>query len=84
MNSPLLQLWGWNEPSCAVLCVLQLALPPVMVILVDDLDDVSHSEPNACFFAGNELIFGWVILKLCPHIDLKKEKGMIRAAKSYL
>lgn len=45
-----------------------------MVILVDDLDDVSHSETNACFFARDELIFGWVVLKLSPHIDLKGER----------
>lgn len=73
MSSPLLQLWGWNEPSGAILRVLQLALPPVMVILVDDLDDVSHSEPNACFLARNEFIFGWVIFKLRPYVDLKRD-----------
>lgn len=45
-----------------------------MVILVDDLDDVSHSEANACFFAGDEVVFGWIILKLRPDIDLKRKR----------
>lgn len=43
-----------------------------MVILGDDLDDVTHPEANARLLAGDEFVFGGVILKLSPHIDLSK------------
>lgn len=68
--SPLLQLWRWDEACCAIFCVLQLALPPVVVILGDNLDDVTHPKANAGLLAGDELIFGGVIFKLSPYVDL--------------
>lgn len=42
-----------------------------MVILGDDLNNVAHSEANACLLTGNEVIFGRVILKLGTNIDLE-------------
>lgn len=69
---PLLQLWWWNEACGPVLGVLQLSLPPVVVVLGDDLNDVAHSEANACLLTGNEVIFGWVILKLGTNVDLEE------------
>ncbi len=72
-NSPLLKFrWG-NQSCCAVLCVFQLALPPVMVIFVDNLDYVTHPEANPCLFTGDEVILHRIILELCPHIDLRKD-----------
>lgn len=68
--SPLLQLW-WRDEACrAIFCVLQFALPPVMIVLGDDLDNVTHPEANSSFLAWDEFIFGGVILKLSPYVDL--------------
>lgn len=71
--SPLLQLWRRDEACRAIFCVLQLALPPVVVILGDDLDDVAHPEADAGLLAGDEFVFGGVIFKLSPHVDLWRE-----------
>lgn len=72
-----MQLRRGNEASGAVLGVLQLALPPVVVVFTDDLDDVTHPEANACFFTGDEVILGWVVLKLCSHKYLRTKFGIL-------
>lgn len=41
-----------------------------MVVLGDDLNNVPHPEANACLLTGNEVVFGWVILKLGTNVDL--------------
>lgn len=46
-----------------------------MVIFVDNLDYVTHSEANPCLFTGDEVILHRVILELCPYIDLRR-RGM--------
>lgn len=75
-NLPLLEFrWG-NESRSAILGVFQFALPPVMVIFVDNLDYVTHSEANPCLFTGDEVILHRVILELCSYIDLRR-RGMI-------
>lgn len=45
-----------------------------MVVFGDDLDDVAHAEANPGLLAGNELVFGGVVFKLSPHVDLWEEK----------
>lgn len=45
-----------------------------MVIFVDNLDYVTHSEANPCLFTGDEVILHRVILKLCSYIDLRRDK----------
>lgn len=42
-----------------------------MVVLGDDLNNVPHSEANACLLTGNEVIFGWVVLKLGTNVNLE-------------
>lgn len=48
-----------------------------MVILGDDLDDVAYPEANSSLLAGDELIFGGVIFKLGPHVDLWPKAEML-------
>lgn len=71
--SPLLELWRGDEARRAVLGVLQLALPPIVVVLGDDLDDVAHPEANASLFTRDEVILRGVVLKLGPHVDLQRK-----------
>ena len=71
-HPPLLQLRRGNESGGGVLGVLQLALPPVVVVLGDDLDDVAHAEANARLLARDEVVLGGVVLKLGTHVDLRK------------
>lgn len=42
-----------------------------MVVLGDDLNDVAHPEANARLFAGDEVIFRRVILKLSAYVNLR-------------
>lgn len=70
-NVPFLKLRGRNETRSAVFGVFQFALPPIVIVLADDLDDVTHAEPDASLLAGNEVVLGGVIFKLCSHIDLR-------------
>lgn len=44
-----------------------------MVIFVDNLDYVTHSEANPGFFTGDEVILYRVILELCPYVDLRRD-----------
>lgn len=48
-----------------------------MVILGDDLDDVAYPEANSSLLAGDELVFGGVIFKLSPHVDLWPKAEML-------
>lgn len=67
---PLLQLWG-GDKSCKVGSVaLHSALPPVGILLVDDLNDVTGLKLKAGFFAWDDVIFGWVVVKLGSHVHL--------------
>lgn len=76
-NSPLLKLRRGNESSCTILHVLQLALPPVVVIFTDDLDYVSNPEANTRFFTWDEVIFGGIILKLCTYENLRTKVDIL-------
>lgn len=44
-----------------------------MVVLTDDLDDVTHPEADPGLLTGNEVILGGVVLKLGTHVDLREE-----------
>jgi len=70
-HSPLLQLGRGHEARRAVLGVLQLALPPVVVVLGDDLDDVTHLEADAGLLAWDEVVFRRVVLELSADVDLE-------------
>ena len=70
LYSPLLQLRRGDESRSAVLGVLQLSLPPVVVILGDDLNDVAHPEANASLLARDEVVLGRVVLELSTDVDL--------------
>lgn len=45
-------------------------LPPVGVILVDDLQQVSGGKAEPGLLAGNEAIRGWVVVEVALHKDL--------------
>ena len=76
-HPPLLQLRRGNESGGGVLGVLQLALPPVVVVLGDDLDDVAHAEAHPRLLAGDELVPGGVVLELSPDVDLHRNRGRV-------
>lgn len=69
-NIPFLKFWRRNETRSSIFGVFQFTLPPIVIILTDNLDNVTNSESNASFFAGDEVILGWIIFKLCSYIDL--------------
>ena len=46
-------------------------LPPVEVLLVKDLQNVSAAEAEACLLAGNQVVVGRVVIKVTLHKSLK-------------
>ena len=54
---------------------LHAALPPVGVLLVDDLDDVIRLELQPCLLARDEVVLGGVIVELRPHVHLNKRES---------
>lgn len=69
-NIPFLKFRRRNETCSSIFGVFQFTLPPIVIILTNNLDNVTNSESNASFFAGDEVILGWIIFKLCSYIDL--------------
>lgn len=67
---PFLELWGGDESGEVSSTALHSALPPVGILLVDDLNDVTGLKLEAGFFAWDEVILGRVVVKLGPHIHL--------------
>jgi len=49
---------------------LHAALPPVGVLLVDDLDDVACLELQPRLLARDEVVLGGVVVELRPHVHL--------------
>lgn len=50
---------------------VSLHLPPVDVVLVDDLQDVSRLEPQAGLLAGNQVVVGRVVVVVTLEEDLE-------------
>ena len=46
-------------------------LPPVGVLLVDYMEDVSLEKGQACLFTGDQVVCGWIIVEVWLQIDLK-------------
>lgn len=67
---PFLKFWGGDDSSKVGSRDVHLALPPVWIMLVDDLNDVARFELQPCFFAWDEVILGRVVVKLSPHVRL--------------
>lgn len=55
-----------------------MALPPVGILLVDDLDDVTGLELQARLFARDEVILGGVVVELRPHVHLQIKQNVTR------
>lgn len=72
-NVPLLQFRGGDQTCEPWLWALQPALPPVWILLVDNLDDVTCFEFQTSFLAWYEIIFRWIVVKLSSHVHLKRE-----------
>lgn len=75
---PFLELWGGDESGKVSSTALHSALPPVGILLVDDLNDVTGLKLEAGFFTWDDVILGRVVVKLGPHIHLlvKKTHGV--------
>ena len=69
-----LKLRAWNQPGCPGCCHLP-GLPPVVVILADDLQDVPGVEGDAGLGAGDQVIVHRVILELGPDKDVTRGRG---------
>lgn len=65
-----MELGGGNEAGKVDGAALHSALPPVGVLLVDDVDDVSGLELEAGLFARDEVVLGRVVIELSPHVRL--------------
>ena len=72
-SSPFLQLRRRNQSCWFLGGAFHPPLPPVTVILVDDLDNVPSNKLQSCFLARNQIVFFWIIVKLCSHEHLKKK-----------
>ena len=64
-----LELWAGNQASSAGGRHLP-GLPPVVIVLADNLEDVPGVEWNAGLCAGDQVIVHRVILELGPHEDV--------------
>lgn len=53
---------------CACVCT---DLPPVKVLLIENLQNVSTAEAEPGFLTGNQVIMGWVIVEVALHKGLK-------------
>lgn len=49
-------------------------LPPVKVLLVENLENVAAAEAEPCFFTGNQVIVGRVIVEVALYKGLKRLK----------
>lgn len=53
-------------------------LPPVKVLLVENLQNVSTAEAKSRFFTGNQVIVRWVVVKVTLYKGLKRQiKGNV-------
>lgn len=52
-----------------------LHLPPVDVVLVDDLQDVSRLKPQASLLAGNQVVIGRVVVVVTLEEDLETRRS---------
>ena len=50
-------------------------LPPVVVVLADDLQDVAGVEGDPRLCAGDQVVVQGVILELCSHKDVAGRRG---------
>lgn len=75
---PFLQLRGGDQPGKVGSAALHSALPPVGILLVDDLDDVTGLELQARLFARDEVILGGVVVELRPHVHLQIKQNVTR------
>lgn len=75
---PFLQLRGGDQPGEVGSAALHSALPPVGILLVDDLDDVTGLELQARLFARDEVILGGVVVELRPHVHLQIKQNVTR------
>ena len=69
-----LKLWAWNQPGCPGCCHLP-GLPPVVVVLADDLQDVAGVEGDTRLGAGDEVVIKRVVLELRPDEYVAGRRG---------
>ena len=71
MYSLLLEDFGRYEPrECLVVFSFSVRLPPVGILLVDDVQNVSLLEGDAELAAWNVDVFLRVVIKVCSYMDL--------------
>lgn len=59
----------------------RLHLPPVDVVLVDDLQNVSGLEPQAGLLAGDQVVVGRVVVVVTLEEDLEARGRSVRGHK---
>jgi len=90
-RAPLLQFWGGDETrGFAGACTPSPCLPPVVVVLADDMEDVPDLERDARLCTRDQVVVFWVVAEKCSHCDLdntirmENEGSAIRSSASKL
>lgn len=60
------------EASEGFLILISVRLPPVWVVLTDDVEDVSLTKGQSQFSARHVWVVGWVVGKVCLHMHLER------------
>ena len=76
--SLLLEDFRWYEPrECLVVFPFSVCLPPVGILLVDYVQNVSLLEGDAELAAWNVDVFLRVVIKVCSYMDLGEQRIII-------
>ena len=78
MYSLLLEDFGRYEPrECLVVFPFSVCLPPIGILLVDDVQNVSLLEGDAELAAWNVDVFLRVVIKVRSYMDLDEQRIII-------
>lgn len=68
---PLEQLRGWNDSGRFVISLApQPCLPPVVIVLARDLQNVADVESDSGGRTRYQLVSGWIVVELRSHKNL--------------
>lgn len=73
----------WNESSqgLVVLVSVPVGLPPVGVILADDVEDVTFLEGQSQLTTRHEGVIGGVVVKVSPYVHLRTGFYSVKACR---
>ena len=68
-NAPFLKFGRWDKTRGTSRVILP-RLPPMMIILADDLQNVTGSKSDSSLCAGYQFIFQWIVVELRSNENL--------------